>query len=356
MMTKKAKGKFNWRRFGKISAIVVGVLVVLGIIIPLPIYVETPGAADSLTSYIKVNNKPAKVDGKYLITSVYLQKVTGLGALISLMNPHATLMSEATANSGTTAENSAKINQIYMNSAVNEAKVNAFRASGISYQRLYNGLYVMGIQDDSHFKADLKVGDMITAINGKHFSSAKGFQDYIRRQKVGTKITINYQRGNTKKVARQKTVALAGTKNLAGIGIMLADAVDVTADTQVSANMGDIGGPSGGLMFSLQMYDALDKDLNLAKGRTIAGTGTIDNEGNVGEIGGIDKKVIVARDAGAKIFFAPYLKPTKENLKYEENGQTNYQEAKATAAKYAPKLKVVPVKNFKEAVNYLETH
>lgn len=353
---KKRKKRFNWQLTAKISAIFLGLIFILGVTVPLPVYVETPGAADALTSYIKINEKPAKVDGKYLITSVYLQQVTGLSALVSLFNPHATLMSAAQANSGTTAQNSVKINKIYMNSAVNEAKVNAFRAAEIPYERHYNGLYVMAIQANSHFKADLKVGDMITAINGKHFPSAKGFQDYIRQQKVGTEITINYQRGDTQKVARQKTVALAGTKDLAGIGIMLADAVDVKSDTNIQANMGDIGGPSGGLMFSLQMYDALDKNLNLARGRIIAGTGTIDNQGNVGEIGGIDKKVIVAYQAGAKIFFAPYLKPTKENLQYEEDGKTNYQEAKAVAKKYAPGMKVVPVKTFSEAVSYLEKH
>jgi PDZ domain-containing protein len=91
----------------------------------------------------------------------------------------------------------------------------------------------------------------------------------------------------------------------------------------------------------------------LANGRKIAGTGTIDKAGHVGEIGGIDKKVIVAHEAGAKIFFAPYIKPTKQNLKYEIDGQTNYQQAVKTAKKYAPNMKIVPVKTFNDALTYL---
>lgn len=73
-------------------------------------------------------------------------------------------------------------------------------------------------------------------------------------------------------------------------------------------------------------------------------------------IGGIDKKVIAAKRAGATIFFAPYVKPTKALLAVEEKGQTNYQLAKATAKKYAPNMKVVPVTSFKQAVHYLQTH
>lgn len=108
-------------------------------------------------------------------------------------------------------------------------------------------------------------------------------------------------------------------------------------------------------MFSLQIYQQLTNQ-NLRHGRKIAGTGTIDQNGQVGEIGGIDKKVIAAKRAGATIFFAPYVKPTKALLAVEEKGQTNYQLAKATAKKYAPNMKVVPVTSFKQAVRYLQTH
>lgn len=64
--------------------------------------------------------------------------------------------------------------------------------------------------------------------------------------------------------------------------------------------------------------------------------------------------MITAKKHGAKIFLAPYVKPTKTILKYEENHQTNYQMAKATAKKYAPSMKVIPVKTFAQAVSVLE--
>ncbi len=77
--------------------------------------------------------------------------------------------------------------------------------------------------------------------------------------------------------------------------------------------------------------------------------------GYVGEIGGIDKKIMAAKAAGSTVFFAPYVKPTKELLKYEEQHKTNYMLARDTAKKYAPKLKVIPVQTFDDAVNYLKS-
>ena len=64
----------------------------------------------------------------------------------------------------------------------------------------------------------------------------------------------------------------------------------------------------------------------------------------------------MAHESGAKIFFAPYIKPTKANLAMESDGMTNYQLAVKTAKKYAPGMKVVPVKTFDDAVEYLRTH
>ena len=338
-MAEKQKKSHKWL---KISGIIAAVLVLLALVSPLPLYAETPGEADNLAGYIKVDGKKPKVDGEYMITAVYMSQVNGIGAIMALLDPTASLMTSYEANGGGSQADNVAINKVYMDSAVNEAKATAFKAADVPYTRTFNGIYVMAVQDNSNFKKQLHVGDLITSVDGKSFESAKGFQNYIRKNKVGSKLTINYQHNGKTKEATGKTVALAGTKKLPGIGIALTD-------------MGDIGGPSGGLMFSLEMYDALANE-NLAAGRKIAGTGTIDKDGNVGEIGGIDKKVIVAHESGAKIFFAPYIKPTKANLAMESDGMTNYQLAVKTAKKYAPGMKIVPVKTFDDAVKYLRTH
>ncbi len=67
----------------------------------------------------------------------------------------------------------------------------------------------------------------------------------------------------------------------------------------------------------------------------------------MGQIGGIDKKIVSASESGAEIFFAP------ADL---EKGDTNYQDAKKAAKKINTKMKVIPVKTAQEAVKYLKEH
>ena len=73
---------------------------------------------------------------------------------------------------------------------------------------------------------------------------------------------------------------------------------------QVKIRVGDIGGPSAGLMFALGIIDKLTPG-NLTGGRFIAGTGEISADGTVSPIGGIQQKMVGARAAGATVFLTP---------------------------------------------------
>ena len=100
-------------------------------------------------------------------------------------------------------------------------------------------------------------------------------------------------------------------------------------------------------MFTLECYQLFTgKNLSSKK---IAGTGTIDDQGKVGMIGGVDKKVIAASRQGMKVFFAPTDQPAGV-----KKSETNYAEAVRTAKKIHTKMKIVPVARFEDALNYLE--
>ena len=94
----------------------------------------------------------------------------------------------------------------------------------------------------------------------------------------------------------------------ATMGVGVTPAPQCLMPYEVDLGLGDkIGGPSAGLMFTLGIIDKIGdpKKYDLTQGRFIAGTGTIDAKGNVGEIGGIQLKMIAAHDAGATMFLAP---------------------------------------------------
>ncbi len=340
------------KHFKKIAVIIVGVLVVLIMLFwPLNSYIESPGEADNLKTYVHIKNHRDKNKGSYMITSVYLQRARPVTYLWALANPHATIESPSSVTGGQSDQTYDKVQDFYMQSAINESIATAYKAAGEQVTKKYLGIYVLQVQSNSKFKDDIKVGDTITKVNGRHFNTAQGYQKYLGKQKVGTKVTVTYLHNGKQYHSTHSLVKLSTKKT--GIGIILTDNVKVHTKIPVKVTPGQLGGPSGGLMFSLQIYDQLTQ-ANLRQGRKIAGTGTINPDGSVGEIGGIDKKVIAAKKAGATVFLAPYVKPTKTLLKYEEQHKTNYQLAKATAKKYAPKMKVVPVKTFNDAVKYLK--
>ncbi|TGD17841.1 SepM family pheromone-processing serine protease [Levilactobacillus suantsaiihabitans] len=347
-------GKFTRREWRQIIITVGLTLLVLAFFfLPLPKYIEGPGEADNLKTFVSMPGHPDKHAGKYMITSVALSQARPVSYLYAKLNPIYSIESVDDVTGGQSNATYDKVQDFYMQSAINESIYTAYKAAHKSVKRQYLGIYVLSVDDKSPFAGTLRVGDTVTKVNGRHFNSMVGYQHYIQRQKVGQSATITYQHNGKTRHATRKLMRLPTKK--AGIGITLTDNVKVTAKPKVTVDPGQIGGPSGGLMFSLQIYTQVTGK-NLRHGQKIAGTGTVDGDGNVGEIGGIDKKIVAAKKAGATVFFAPYVKPSKLLLKYEEHHQTNYQLAKATAKKYAPNMKVVPVKTFSDAVKYLETH
>lgn len=347
-MKKNKKNIIVW------SSIILGIVVLLILrFMPLNYYIETPGSANNLERFVSMPTRPDRHKGSFMITSVYLQRATPITYALAKADPHASIEKEDAVTGGENAQVYSKVQRFYMNSAINEAIATAFKAAHQSYHKNYLGIYVLSISKNSDFKHKIHVGDTITKVNGVHYNYAEGYQKALAKLKVHHKVKITYKHDGVQKIATGRLIKLPTGKS--GIGIMLTDNVKVHTDIPIKVNSQNIGGPSGGLMFSLQIYQQLTND-NLTNGRKIAGTGTINRYGYVGEIGGIDKKVIAAHKAGAKIFFAPYIKPYKIILKYEPQHMTNYQLAKKTAKKYAPNMKIVPVSTFEQAVHYLQTH
>ncbi|AMV61901.1 Lon-like protease with PDZ domain [Pediococcus damnosus] len=340
--------------FKKAWPFLVGIVVLLILLfLPLPFYVEGPGTADQLSPYVRVNHQKDTKKGSFRMTTVSMAQGTPALYVYAKLMPDYEVdsASEVTGNQDNATYN--KVQTFYMKSAVNQAIYVAYKKANKAVKVHFKGIYVLEVEKNSQFKKALKVGDTITKVNGQRLISAEDAMKKISSQKVGSKLTITYQHNGKTKTTSGKLIRLSTGKP--GIGIGLTDNNKVTTKIPVSINSHGVEGPSAGLMFTLQIYSQLTQE-NLRKGRNIAGTGTIATDGMVGEIGGIDKKIVAAKKAGATIFFAPYIKPTKLIEKYEPDHLTNYQLAKKTAKRVAPNLKVVPVQNFSDAVKYLQTH
>jgi Lon-like protease len=149
----------------------------------------------------------------------------------------------------------------------------------------------------------LDSGDGILAVDGVPTPTADELISTIAGKKPGTRVSLKIRRDYAERTVSVVTEANPDQPDKSRIGVTIAD--DFNPPFKVSVKLGQqIGGPSGGLMFSLAIYDKLTPGA-LTGGRYIAGTGTIDETGKVGPIGGIQQKIVSAQRDGATIFLVP---------------------------------------------------
>ncbi len=145
----------------------------------------------------------------------------------------------------------------------------------------------------------LKVGDVITSVDGTPVTSATKLTDLIKSKPAGTARVLAYTRDG---VAATATIAPRTEDGRPRIGVSVEQ--KQPHPFQLKIDLDRIGGPSAGLMFTLGIIDKIDT-ADLTGGTVIAGTGTIDDDGNVGPIGGVPQKLIAAKRDRAKVFLTP---------------------------------------------------
>lgn len=148
-------------------------------------------------------------------------------------------------------------------------------------------------------QAGLKVGDQVISVDGTKITKVDDVRPAVTAKKPGETERVEVLRDGRTVTADVVTTDNNGT---AALGVFLS--VSFVFPFSVDIHAGDVGGPSAGMMFSLGVYDVLTPGA-LTGGQRIAGTGTIDDLGNVGPIGGIDHKLIGASRGGATWFLAP---------------------------------------------------
>ena len=176
----------------------------------------------------------------------------------------------------------------------------------------------------------LKAGDIIEAVDGTPVTGESSLSSIITAHPVGTTFQLEVLRaGKTLTIP----VASKSSGGTAVIGVQVQQQYKFPFNVQIS--VGNIGGPSAGMMFALGIIDMLTP-MNLTGGKFIAGTGEITASGQVQPIGGIQQKMVGARDAGATVFLAPA-------------GNCS-----ATAGAVPAGLRVVKVSTLNQAVSDLE--
>jgi PDZ domain-containing protein len=161
--------------------------------------------------------------------------------------------------------------------------------------------YVKSISPGGAATGLLQAQDVITAVDGTKITSPTKLTQVIRAKPAGTTFTVGYTRAGKPGSVRITTKTTGGDKTpRLGVEIDKRQPHPFT----VKIDLDKIGGPSAGLMFTLGIMDKLEPE-DLTGGKIIAGTGTIDDDGNVGPIGGIPQKLVGAKGADAQLFLVP---------------------------------------------------
>ena len=191
-----------------------------------------------------------------------------------------------------------------------EADFKASQSSATTAALRYVGIkgtvhvYVASVRKGAPADGVLRKDDVLVSVDGKTVTGQKQLISLISARRPGEAVRLGLLRAGKPMTVSVGTASMTeqdGTVRPV-IGVTPAERVDFPV--KVTISLGDIGGPSAGLMFALGIIDKLEPG-SLTNGRFIAGTGTIDDEGVVGPIGGIQQKLIGASRKGAKVFLVP---------------------------------------------------
>lgn len=152
----------------------------------------------------------------------------------------------------------------------------------------------------------LMPGDHIRALDGVDITDPTQVKEKVQSSPIGTTFEFAIDRAvaGVRIPMKEAVTSKANPDDPAVPYIGIGVGTRYQPDFGIDFTLKDIGGPSAGLMFSLGLVDKLSPD-DLTAGRSIAGTGTITADGQVGPIGGIRQKLVGARNAGAELFLSP---------------------------------------------------
>ena len=292
-----------------IASVGTAAAIAVSVLVPVPYVILGPGP--TLNTLGSSSGKPLITISGHLTypTSGHLNMVTvgvtgGPGrklnifrALAAWLNPDEAVVPESEVfPPGQSAKQSQQQDTQEMTSSQQLATAAALTELHIPY-----ATEVVVVQTVSGYPADgvLEVGDVITAVDGKTVTGPSSLTGLIYAHQAGSTLTLTIDRNGTTRQVR------VGTKESGGhpvMGVVIQQQYKFPFTVTIS--VGGIGGPSAGMMFALGILDKLTK-LDLTGGKFIAGTGEITASGQVQAIGGIQQKMVGARDAGATIFLTP---------------------------------------------------
>ena len=329
------------RLFTPTKALVLGGLL-LGCFLALELissrdYIFLPDRAHPVAPLVKVagGHEPDNGGGIYFV-DVIVRKATLLEQLFGGLHTGSDLYApDQVVPPGISSAEDNQVELSEMKASQQIAAAVALRALGRKVTTVESGATVSEVEPGYPAARELEPTDVIVAVNGDTTRSPADVSHVMAGKPIGTRFRFTVLR-NGKKIQIPLTTVPAGHDSKRGVvGVFLAPSEKIELPIRVSIDAHNIGGPSAGLAFALDVLQELGR--NIDRGHKIAATGEIFLDGKVGPIGGVKQKTIGAREAGVDAF----LVPAGQNA--------------TDARKYADGLRIIPVKSFQQALHALAT-
>lgn len=323
-----AKIKFPEMQLKTLLKTAVITVIVMSILLyaPSPFVVVRPGIVVSTDNIVQYQSggldeeQYSQEKGSFLLTAVLMDAPNIWNALLASFRFDQTVMLKQSVLGNNTIEQYSQRATTMMQGSYDHALEAAYQYMHIEYSYAPKALYVDETQASTlgFGSGDgLEAGDEIVAIQGQDMQieirSVDDLRQYLQNNTQQSTIDLTIMRLN-----EQQTITLekkdsqldAITDEWVGDQLGVKKFTELQhiqpADSKYAISFEDtiIGGPSAGLILTLTIIDTLTQG-DLTGGMKIAATGTIDRNGQVGEIGGIEQKVISTSEAGAKVFLVP---------------------------------------------------
>ena len=322
-MINKLYSKFTKFLKENILRMIPGLILLFSILIPLPYKINTPGGLTNLDKKIKINNS-YKSNGSINLTYVSEHDGNLFTYLYSKINKNWDLEKIDASEEKVDDD----ISRILLKNSQSNATYVALNKLDKEIKIKESNIYVLYIDELSN--TDLELKDTIKEVNGIKINSVNDYYEIVENSNVGDVLAL--KTGDNK----EKYIEVKEYDGVNMTYIYIICNYEYDNDINFNFKKNEMGS-SAGLMITLSIYNKLTND-DITKGKTIAGTGTIDTDGNVGEIAGVKYKIIGISKSNVDVCFLPY---------------ENYEEAKKIVEDYKYDIKLVPVKTFDEVLDYL---
>jgi PDZ domain-containing protein len=302
-------------------------------------FLEVPDEAHSLTGLVHVPGGTRRQDGGAIYyVDVVVKHASLLQEAFSLFRPEGSeLIPERDfVPSGLTYEQQLKLEGETMKVSQEKASVVALRALGFKVRARSAGVRVVDVDPRSHASGLLKPQDVVVSADGHPIHRQLDLFSVLARHRIGDVVRIGIRRGKQHRTFSIRTIADETDPHRAIIGFIPFEVVDAHLPFRIAFNLQDVGGPSAGLAFALEVLEQRGRDVD--HGLKVAATGEIQLDGSVTRIGGVKQKTIGARQAHVDAFLVP---ADGDNAK--------------VAKRYAHGLRIIPVKTFQQALLSLAT-